>query len=122
MEELDPAPQEKIEDTDLDPRRQEKFINEMKINKSLKLWEYNIDTGELDEVSIEKFISLQAKTGKLEAVRKGNASWNERSMYFQALNEKNAIRKFEDKLPSFRYTPVVVLKLPLNYCLHIMPG
>ena len=82
-----------IDESAIDPRRQEKFINEMKINKSLKLWEYNIDTGELDEVSVETFISMQKKTGKLEAVRKDEATWNERSMYFQALNKKNAARK-----------------------------
>lgn len=87
-----------IDESTVDPRRQEKFINEMKINKSLKLWEYNIDTGELDEVSIEKFISMQAKTGKLEAVRKDEAQWNERSMYFQALNQKNAVRKVKKML------------------------
>ena len=91
-------PQVKVEQHEVDPCRQEKIVSTMRLKRGLKLWKYHIATGNLDEVIIEKVAVIDSKEGKVTIVRKDKAVWENKCVYFQALNEKNAAKKVKGML------------------------
>lgn len=73
--------------------------NQRKIN-GLTLWEFNHKTKELQKAKYSKVdIELRSLSTRAEdLVNRHKVVVNENCLYFQALNEKNAIKKINKKL------------------------
>lgn len=67
-----------------------RFFGSITLKKGLKLYQFNTETGWLEEVKIKKeaIIGIDG-----EAHKKMEANYDSRCIYLQALNLKNAKRK-----------------------------
>lgn len=88
----------RVEQYQVENQKKEKHISTLRLVRGLKLFKYNVDTGDLDEVKIERTVIVKSEKGRYVAVRKGKAVWDDRCLYIQSLNKKNAIRKITQLL------------------------
>lgn len=75
---------------EVNQKQEFKFIGSVNLQKGMTLFEFNPETLLLQEVKIEKKVSIGLKG---QEVRTNKANYNPKCIYLQALNLKNAKRK-----------------------------
>jgi hypothetical protein len=83
-------PKIKTEDQ-IKQQKEFKFVGSFRLVRGLKLWSFNLTTKKLKEVEIDRQISINY-LGK--TITKNKAFREKDCIYCQALNKKNAIKKF----------------------------
>lgn len=92
MKELEIKPRADIHIT-AEQERQYKLVGHIILKAGLRLYEYNYKTGVLKETAIKREDSAVDIYGN--TVKNGQATHNPDSIYFQALNAKNAEKKLK---------------------------
>ena len=78
-----------------DQQKGKKLAGRIILKKGLKLYSYNYRTKEFKEVEIDRQRNVSYSG---EAMSNAKAQYEEHTMYVQALNEKNALRKLNKRL------------------------
>ncbi|MFA6917028.1 MAG: hypothetical protein WC222_11570 [Parachlamydiales bacterium] len=73
-------------------RQEYKFFGSVPLRKGMILYEITMSTGEIKPLHIERNAALDITTGK--PVFNSKAIYNPKCFYIMAINEKNAIRKY----------------------------
>lgn len=73
-------------------QREYKRVGQVRLKKGLSLFYYDVVTGEVGKVEITKKVSVGMNK---KAIHQKQAQHNENHIYTQALNMKNAVKKFK---------------------------
>lgn len=84
-------------------RHEYKHIGKIRMKKGMKLWAYNIETDELEEVVVTKQVNVTTDGKPLTEQR---ATHKPNTVYIQSLNQKNARKKAEKLKKRFNLKPI----------------
>lgn len=76
----------------VEKQQEYRLVAQMKVKKGLKVFYCDMDTGEVNELEVKKKVAI----GYDKKVKKSNEAQDQKNcIYIQALNKKNAVRKFK---------------------------
>lgn len=84
-------------------RHEYKHIGKIRMKKGMRLYGYNIETDELEEVVVTKQVNVTTD-GKPQTEMRANHQQN--VVYIQSLNQKNARKKAEKLKKRFNLKPI----------------
>ena len=83
---------EHVIEQQVEQQREYKRIGQVVLKRGLSIFYCDMETGEVEKLAIVKKVSIGIDK---KAVHQNKAQYNENYIYVQALNKKNAIKKFK---------------------------